>query len=650
MLNEKGYVRGYNHDESLWVKVVGRDSLAAPSLGREGFRTIFEQSPNKIVLRVCITCNKSHQFIYYKRITPLPEDMDLQDYLKNHWKSESNSLNVDFKLFSTYQEALAETNPWQVCNYDHPHIGFPRECGPESIVRNQWSKFEWRSGRSDVAFYVEKSQFEFIDGNGKDIGGVALPGQTLEADGKYYMTASGSDIWSTQDEFHFASEEANGDMNLVVKLSSLDNRDTWTKAGLMIRDTLNPDSKFVMLVLSRTYGVSMQYRTETSQNAGWSHSGLSAMEESWMKLTRRGNAYEGYRSDNGLDWIKVGNTVTAVFEDEANDYVGMVLTSHRDGYYAEAVFEKYNFEQYYYPSAAPSESSAPSAFVLSRDIGNVGVPGSASEAGDSYIIKGSGWDIWGTSDRFHFMSGVKTDASNDGVLRMIVKMSSFADTEYWSKGGLMIRDTLEHNSKFVMVVNTGGAGPSMMWRSDKGGHCGHATSWKDKDSVWLKLEKNANTLIAYWSDDNNYWNRLSDVNVDMGDSFHVGLAVTSHNDNQIATAHFDHYSMDSFTMSPTISPVPTATPRFALGAAQNGFCVKSDGHDQNSGVYKLSNKNFSQELFKECKKLCLQSNHDTITGCEAIWDQGNAGCYVHTQSVARGNGVGRHMCWIATSL
>jgi len=76
-----------------------------------------------------------------------------------------------------------------------------------------------------------------------------------------------------------------------------------------------------------------------------------------------------------------------------------------------------------------------------------------------------------------------------------------------------------------------------------------------------------------------------------------------------------------------------------------GFCVKQDGRDQNSGVVKLNsvdgNTLKSQE---DCLKLCLAT--DGVTGCEVIWDQGNRGCYAHTQSVARGNGVARHMCWI----
>ena len=45
-----------------------------------------------------------------------------------------------------------------------------------------------------------------------------------------------------------------------------------------------------------------------------------------------------------------------------------------------------------------------------------------------------------------------------------------------------------------------------------------------------------------------------------------------------------------------------------------------------------------------CLELCKK--RVDATGCEVIWHQGNRGCYVHTKTVARGNGVGRHMCWV----
>ena len=78
---------------------------------------------------------------------------------------------------------------------------------------------------------------------------------------------------------------------------------------------------------------------------------------------------------------------------------------------------------------------------------------------------------------------------------------------------------------------------------------------------------------------------------------------------------------------------------------EKGFCVLPNGGDQNSGVIKLNNVDGNTaQAQATCLNLCRQ--RAGATGCEVIWHQGNRGCYVHTQTVARGNGVSRHMCWI----
>ena len=78
---------------------------------------------------------------------------------------------------------------------------------------------------------------------------------------------------------------------------------------------------------------------------------------------------------------------------------------------------------------------------------------------------------------------------------------------------------------------------------------------------------------------------------------------------------------------------------------QQGYCVTSSGRDQNSGVKKLNNLNGDTlERQEQCLKLCRSV--PGVTGCEVIWDQGNRGCYAHTQEVARGNGEARHSCWV----
>jgi hypothetical protein len=82
---------------------------------------------------------------------------------------------------------------------------------------------------------------------------------------------------------------------------------------------------------------------------------------------------------------------------------------------------------------------------------------------------------------------------------------------------------------------------------------------------------------------------------------------------------------------------------------EKGFCVRGDGIDQNAGVIKLDQVDYGPSIdkLKECLDMCIAfSEKAYVTGCESIWDQGNRGCYVHTSSVAKGNNVDMHQCWI----
>jgi len=77
----------------------------------------------------------------------------------NNWTSKNNTLGVDFTLYSTYADALAQTNGWQACDYDNSGIGFPSNCGPTGVVGDNWNSYDPRytwGAAIHHAFYVEK--------------------------------------------------------------------------------------------------------------------------------------------------------------------------------------------------------------------------------------------------------------------------------------------------------------------------------------------------------------------------------------------------------------------------------------------------------------------------------------------------------------
>ena len=146
--------------------------------------------------------------------------------------------------------------------------------------------------------------------------------------GTYTMTASGRDIWDQADEFHFAYKMLTGTGSIIAKVESVDNPHVWAKAGVMIRDSLEPGSKYAFAVISAASGAAFQYRLDTGIDAaGTTEAGITAPY--WVKLERSisGN-FTASVSTNGTTWVPVSNSIPQNISMNANVYVGLALTSH----------------------------------------------------------------------------------------------------------------------------------------------------------------------------------------------------------------------------------------------------------------------------------------------------------------------------------
>ncbi len=183
-------------------------------------------------------------------------------------------------------------------------------------------------------------------GNGADTLVVyfqGLPASFLElADGKLILGAAGADIWGTADEFRFVYKNLNGDGSLIAYVESVSRANEWTKAGVMIRETLQPGSKFAAVYSTPDYGCRYQARLTMGVDAV-SDSSVATAEQialrapHWVKIERVGNAFSGYYSTDGENWTAMAwNPQTIVMG--ANAYIGLALTSHVTGVLASAEF------------------------------------------------------------------------------------------------------------------------------------------------------------------------------------------------------------------------------------------------------------------------------------------------------------------------
>ncbi len=113
--------------------------------------TVLRDGVGAILKRECSSCQTSHKLIYYKRIKKFPPGFSIYDTLLNTWASFNNVLNNDFELYSTFQDLINQENKWQFCNYDDQGIGFPRDCGKQHSIPNQWTSLR-RQGQLDYSW------------------------------------------------------------------------------------------------------------------------------------------------------------------------------------------------------------------------------------------------------------------------------------------------------------------------------------------------------------------------------------------------------------------------------------------------------------------------------------------------------------------
>jgi hypothetical protein len=153
----------------------------------------------------------------------------------------------------------------------------------------------------------------------------------------------------------------------------------------------------------------------------------------------------------------------------------------------------------------------------------------------------SGRDIWDSADQFRF---AYVPLTGDGAI--VAQVASIDNTDGWAKGGVMIRETLDAGSKFAMVVATPRNGVCFQARLATDGEAtGDANvsapeQWYLQAPVWVRIERSGNTFRGFYSNDGVTWTAMNwnPQTISMADTVYVGLALTSHNVNQICTAQF----------------------------------------------------------------------------------------------------------------
>lgn len=163
----------------------------------------------------------------------------------------------------------------------------------------------------------------------------------------------------------------------------------------------------------------------------------------------------------------------------------------------------------------------------------------------TYTITGSGADIWGQSDQFHYAFKTLT-----GPGTISARVVSLTNTHNSAKAAVMIRETPTADSRYMLVALTPGNGVIAEYRADTGEGAQQVTSQTGISApYWVKIERDfAGNIAAYSSANGTTWQMMGQpIPFQMSSNANIGLAVTAHNANLTCEAKFSNVTISGNT-------------------------------------------------------------------------------------------------------
>jgi PKD repeat protein len=291
------------------------------------------------------------------------------------WTVNSNVAGTKFFVDGTLQTGSFTTS--DVVGVQHVLIGMPDQViGAATYRLHNWADGsgqidKFSSTASPATFTVIEDPVGAALPSGwisTDVGAPLMPGTTdySSLDQTFYLDGNGTDVYNTNDQFHFTYLNINGDGTIIARLLYQTNTNPSAKAGIMFKETPTAGANYVAALVypdvSQTTpntngvdctpdgcaaplppiepsvgkGVKMQY-TLTGGISPAAPLANYLVPNKWLKLQRAGNTFKAYQSLDGLTWNLIGQKT---FTMAATTTVGLFVTSHNTGQYSSVGFDQ----------------------------------------------------------------------------------------------------------------------------------------------------------------------------------------------------------------------------------------------------------------------------------------------------------------------
>lgn len=186
----------------------------------------------------------------------------------------------------------------------------------------------------------------------------------------------------------------------------------------------------------------------------------------------------------------------------------------------------------------PASGQVPAGWTA-VDIGAPAAPGlTAVDASAVWSIRGSGADVFGNADQFHFC--YRPFLGSGSISARILSQEGGDPT--WAKTGLMIRENESPGARNFNFVMTSGAAGHATFRPAPRQGSGSLGGFLFPRAfpLYLRLQRSGNEFTGFWSEDGVLWRQATrSLNLVMPAQALAGLSATSHEDGAMVFSTFD---------------------------------------------------------------------------------------------------------------
>ena len=241
--------------------------------------------------------------------------------------------------------------------------------------------------------------------------------------------------------------------------------------------------------------------------------------------------YSALTSPDGVTWTAVPGSAVAMTL-QTNYLDGLAVTSHDTSRLSTVGLSTVKIG-----TTSTEPPGVCSAAYTCVDIGSATPAGTQVQTPTTWTIQGGGGDIAGTSDQFRFIAQA---LAGDGTVS--ARLASLTNTNPWSKAGIMLRADTTAGAAYYALMLTPGNGLVVQYRNAAGAVTNQPVLLSGPAApLYLSITRTGTTFSASTSSDGVTWTVVSGSSVALSGltgSLLAGMAVTSHDTSQLATATF----------------------------------------------------------------------------------------------------------------